>query len=113
MITENTNIEAFAIHMVGSKAEDEGYSLSKSVMEVDDEMKEILRDYFLLSFKSDELYNFYHDSELSYNEVCDYVAKIFDDSSQASVRKKFASQHQVGRILCGALPRLRGRWRDC
>ena len=34
MITENTNIEAFAIHMVGSKAEDEGYSLSKSVMEL-------------------------------------------------------------------------------
>ena len=82
MITETTDIETVAIHVVGNKAEDAGYGLSKSAIELDDEIKEIMMDYFLSSFKSGELYNFYHDSELSYNEVCDYVAKIFDDSSQ-------------------------------
>lgn len=82
MITETTNIEALAIHLIGSKAEDEGYSLANSLMDIDDEMRDMLKDYFLSSFKAGELYNFYHDSELSYNEVYDYVAKIFDDSSQ-------------------------------
>ena len=82
MITETTDIETVAIHVVGNKAEETGYGLSKSTIELDDEIKEIMMDYFLSSFKSGELYNFYHDSELSYNEVCDYVAKIFDDSSQ-------------------------------
>lgn len=82
MITETTNIEALAIHVIGNKSEEEGYALSNSLMDIDDEMKDMLKDYFLSSFKAGELYNFYHDSELSYNEVCDYVAKIFDDNSQ-------------------------------
>ncbi len=82
MISETTNIEQLAIHVIGNKSEDEGYSLSKNPLPLDDEMKEILQDFFLSSFKSDEKYSFYHDSELSYNEVFGYVAKIFDDNSQ-------------------------------
>ncbi|MCF0207314.1 MAG: nucleoid-associated protein, partial [Bacteroidales bacterium] len=82
MITQTTDIESIVIHAIGNKAEEEGYGLSSQPIDADDELKTVLRDYFLSSLKSDELYNFYHDSELTYNEVCDYVAKIFDDKSQ-------------------------------
>ena len=58
MITETTDIETVAIHVVGNKAEDTGYGLSKSAIELDDEIKEIMMDYFLSSFKAGELYNF-------------------------------------------------------
>lgn len=82
MISETTNIQQIAIHLIGNKSEDEGYSLSKSTLPLDDEYKEILLDFFINSFKSEAKYSFYHDSDLSYNEVYGYVAKIFDNKEE-------------------------------
>jgi hypothetical protein len=77
--TDNSQIVEIAVHHVGNKTGDEFYDLSNHTIDTDDNLKDLLAIYFCSSFKSDEYYNFYHDSDLGLNEVFVYVSKIFDN----------------------------------
>jgi hypothetical protein len=52
--------------------------LSKQHLSIDEEINQLLTDYFLSSFKSSEYFNFYHDINLNMNEVFVCASKIFD-----------------------------------
>lgn len=77
--TEEVSVQEISLHNVGNKLQDEGLLLSKSPLEVDDNTTRILTSYFLTPFKSEEYYHLYHDTDITLNEVCAYVSKIFDD----------------------------------
>jgi hypothetical protein len=82
------NILHAVIHRVGNKANEENLFLSKANVELDDEIKSLLLEYFIKPFKSDEFFNFFHENELSLNEVYVYANKIFenpDDLHEQSV----------------------------
>ncbi|MES5953292.1 nucleoid-associated protein [Bacillus fungorum] len=70
------------IHKVGNKMRDEGFTLSKSNLELEDDvMKELLLKYFLLPFKGKTFYKFHHETDIFLNEVYTYSTKIFSDAS--------------------------------
>jgi hypothetical protein len=45
-------------------------------------VRDLLMKYFLSSFKSEEYYNFYHDSDINLNEMFVYSNQIFNDPSE-------------------------------
>jgi hypothetical protein len=67
-----------SLHLIGNKLRDEKYILSKSLFENTENIDEILMNYFFMSFKSQEHFNFYHDIDMSMNEVFICVRNIFD-----------------------------------
>ena len=74
------DIQLICLHIVGNKIADENCKFSKNEIIIDSELNTLLSNYFLSSFKSEENYNFYHDTNLSLNEVFTYVSDIFNES---------------------------------
>jgi len=72
-----TDIISLCLHKVGNKIADEGYKMSSKVIEIEKDLKDLLTHYFVSSFKSQESFNFHHESDLKYNEVYDFVSGIF------------------------------------
>lgn len=69
------------VHKVGNRINQESLILSQEELDLDDEMKELLQDFFLKAFKSEEQYRFYSDSYLVNNPVYSSVAEVFEDQS--------------------------------
>lgn len=65
-------------HRVGNKINGESLMLSQYNMQLNEEMAEQLKNYFLGSFKSEETFQFYSDSYLVNNPVYNSVSKIFE-----------------------------------
>ena len=74
-------IDQMIVHKIGKKYEDENIQFSKKPLILNDEIKELLNRYFLTPFKSEEYFNFHHESDLNLNEVYHYVEKIFSNPS--------------------------------
>ena len=74
----NASVETLCVHRVGNKMSNDGLILSESCLMVHDDIKKILNKYFIGSFQSEELYTFYHESDLSMNEVYRYCSNLFD-----------------------------------
>ncbi len=72
-------INNISLHSVGNKLLNEPCFCSDRALELDDALMELLTDYFLLSFKSEEYYHFHHETDIKYNEVFDMVSAIFDN----------------------------------
>ena len=72
-----TNIISLCLHKVGNKIADEGYKMSAKVIGIENNLKDLLTHYFVSSFKSQECFNFHHESDLKYNEVYGFVSEIF------------------------------------
>lgn len=81
LYTEDTRIEALAVHVVGNKSKDEPLLVSPqlSPAAADEGLMRTLTAYFLGGFKSEECYNLYHETELACNEVWNFAGRIFDD----------------------------------
>ncbi|MBI5219978.1 MAG: nucleoid-associated protein [Bacteroidia bacterium] len=73
-----SRLELISVHYVGSKLGEEGVKLSKTQVNPDENIRELLQKYFLSSFKSNEYYNLHHESDLNLNEVYTYAGNIFD-----------------------------------
>lgn len=79
LIFSETVLDQIVVHKVGSKYKEENIRFSKDILKISDEIKELLSKYFLTPFKSNEFFNFHHESDLNLNEVYHYVSQIFDD----------------------------------
>lgn len=75
---EMSRINHVSLHFVGNKTIDDGVVLSKSNLVVDDKIENLLVNYFLAPFTSDEYFQLYHDSGIEYNVVYGAVSQIFD-----------------------------------
>lgn len=72
-------ITALALHYVGNQANDEPFLLSKKPFTLDSEMNQLLTDWFIGAFKSEERYHFQDTIDLNYNRVYQIVSSIFDN----------------------------------
>ncbi|WP_304343400.1 nucleoid-associated protein [Chryseobacterium koreense] len=70
------------VHRVGNRINQESLILAQEELILDDEMKELLEDFFLKAFKSEEQFRFYSDSYLVNNPVYSSVAEIFEDKGK-------------------------------
>jgi len=68
-----------SLHKIGNKTNDEGCFFSAKNFAITADLQEILNDYFLGPFTSEEYFQFFHDADLSLNEVFTYASKIFED----------------------------------
>lgn len=73
----NTIVKSICLHKVGNKIADEGIKFSKKELVVPKDLENTLLKYFVSSFDTDELYTFYHGSDLSLNETFHYCSRIF------------------------------------
>ena len=81
------------VHKVGNKIRQEALHLSQEILEVDEEMKEILSEFFLKSFKSEEQFHFYSDTYLVNNAVYSSIAEIFDDPEKFVEESQAIAKH--------------------
>jgi len=76
---ENSAIRGVILHYVGNKINDEKIKFAKSALNTNEFINSLLVRYFIASFKSNEYFNLYHESDLLLNEIFVYVSKIFDN----------------------------------
>jgi hypothetical protein len=76
---EKTTLTDLVLHKVGRKLDEEVISFSKNALDISEKLEDTLLKYFLSSFKSEEYYNFYHESNIALNEVFVYAGSIFEN----------------------------------
>lgn len=69
------------VHKVGNKLHDENIQFSKNEMNIEEEISNVLLDYFLSPFKTEQYYHFHHETDLALNEVYSCAAEFFEDKS--------------------------------
>lgn len=76
---DDVTLERIVVHNVGNKHNDEVISMSKSAIQLEDEVvREVLMKYFLSPFKKQEYYNFYKEEGLEMNPVYCYATEFFE-----------------------------------
>ena len=75
----DSSLQEIVLHKVGNKLLEEGLHLSKSPLRINQDLNILLTDYFFSAFKTNEYFNFHHDSNLQMNEVFTYVSEVFDN----------------------------------
>lgn len=82
-------IDKLMIHGVGNKLREDGIIISQSCVSISgDSVYGLLGKYFFNQFKDNRVYNFTHETDLSYNEVYQFAKEAFanisrfEDSSQ-------------------------------
>lgn len=78
---DGVSLQNIVVHNVGNKSKEEGVQLSKTLLNLDDDLiQDLLLKYFLSSFKTDAFFQFSHESDVNLNEVYHYVDQIFENS---------------------------------
>ena len=86
-------ISKIVVHKVGNKINQEGLFLSQEELKLDEEMLEVLENYFLSGFKSEEQFQFYSDSYLANNVVYGAVSEIFEDQAKFMWESETIAKH--------------------
>lgn len=81
------------VHRVGNKINNENLFLSETELHLEEEIKELLTNYFLSAFKSEEQFQFYSDSYLMKNPVYSSVSEIFEDRDKFIFESKNIAKH--------------------
>ncbi|WP_419870179.1 nucleoid-associated protein [Chryseobacterium sp. CT-SW4] len=81
------------VHRVGNKINGESLILSQEELILDEGMQELLENYFLGTFKSEESFQFYSDSYLVNNPVYSSVSEIFEDKSKFMWESENIAKH--------------------
>lgn len=81
------------VHKVGNRINQESLILSQEELQLEEDMKELLEDFFLKAFKSEEQFSFYSDTYLVNNPVYSSVSEIFDDRDKFVYEAENIAQH--------------------
>ena len=90
---DSCKIKNIAVHSVGNKLNEENIRLTKTPLQIDNNIAEILLHYFLSPFKSQEYYHLYHETDLSLNEVYSYVSAIFTNPETLLEQSQNLAKH--------------------
>lgn len=83
-----------AVHRVGNKIREEGISLANEESKVSDSLIELLfQNYLIPLSKQQEVYDFFHESDLSLNVMAAISAKIFDEPSAFVEQTQAVAKH--------------------
>lgn len=76
----NAQIESLSIHRVGNKSRSENIFLSAAPFQLNDEIMPLIKEYFLKPFreKEENYYQFFHETDLEFNELYNLANSIFD-----------------------------------
>ncbi len=83
-----SKIKHLIIHGIGNKLRNEKAFLSEKLQNIDENLENILLNYFLKSFKIEqELFCLKHNSDLNLNEIYSYSKNIFHQNDVSSFIK--------------------------
>ncbi|MBQ0795213.1 nucleoid-associated protein [Zhongshania sp.] len=83
-----------AVHRVGSKAHDEGISLAESKSTVSESLGELFIDHYLLPLsKQKNIYDFFHESDISLNAVANISCKMFREEGEFIAQTQALAKH--------------------
>jgi hypothetical protein len=100
MITyELARLHSLCIHKTGNKGKEEGYQLSKNLVETDEDIDQLLIHYFLSSFKENGYFQFFHETGLEMNEVYAYCSEIFDQPEQLYEQSVHLAKYLYGQSV--------------
>jgi len=89
-------IKQVSVHYIGHQAEQEGFRLSQSPVDIDtDELKQFLLKYFLANFRNPQFYAFemlFDDGQA--NQMYNWCTKIFEDET---------CTHDMSQLIAGHL----------
>ena len=105
--TEDTRIEALAVHRVGNQSKDEPLLVSPglSPQTADEALMQTLTAYFLDGFRDESSYTLCHESDLTCNEVWNFAGRIFDHPETLYEQSVNLARHLYA---CGTLPQIKG-----
>ncbi len=99
--------KGLAVHKIGNKVRQEGLLIADELYQLADEnLRNVLLDYFLKPFKREEFYHFTHDTDLGLNKLYTYCKAIFENRSELqpqsiSMAKHLYNQSTHPKILGG------------
>lgn len=102
---ESTQITGLATHYVGNKNNEEELLLSQREISLNERLKQVLRTYFLSSFKEGQYYKFNIEGEQESNTVHQLVTQIFDHPEQLHEHSVAIAQHLYEQ---GVHPKIKG-----
>ena len=89
----DTTIENIAVHAVGNKQLEEPLTLSHELLKVSDEIKNMLKTYFLFPFKTDEYFQLFNEEGVEANDVYKSASAIFDNPDDMLEQSLYLAQH--------------------
>lgn len=93
MQLDNATISSLALHSVGNKQNDEPLNLSHELLQVSEEVKSLLKYYFLFPFKNEEFFQLYNENDLSMNPIYQYATNLFEDPADLLEQSLYITQH--------------------
>jgi len=94
MQIELANFERIYTHFVGNKADEEGITISKTPLQLQDEsLRGLLLNYFLQPFKNKEYNHFHHEADINLNELYSYASAIFADPDSIYLQSINIAKH--------------------
>lgn len=78
-----TTIESMVVHHIGCRAEGEDARYSRDVLKLqsEDEMVDVLKQYFFKPFKTEAYFNFHNEEGLEQNLMYNLSSEVFDNPS--------------------------------
>lgn len=89
----DTTIENIAVHAVGNKQLEEPLTLSHELLNVNDEIKNMLKTYFLFPFKTDEYFQLFDEEGVEANDVYKSASAIFENPDDMLEQSLYLAQH--------------------
>lgn len=86
-------IESIVTHYVGNKTYNEKCYFSKDSFMISEKVFPILLKYFTFSFNKDIFYHFFHEADLTLNEIYVYVSSIFDNPQNIHLQSINIAKH--------------------
>ena len=106
MLTYSTaQLKRLAVHFVGNKNNNEDIFISKKESSLNQSLQNTLITLLLSPFKSSEAYNFFHDSEITLNELYKYCNDVFNNEKDFYLTSIKASKHLYN---CSEHPKIIG-----
>lgn len=76
---DSQDLTKIVLHRVGNKQTQEGLILSQSVTPINEQLQDVLTQYFINPFKVEEYYHLYHEENLELNPIYQCCREIFAD----------------------------------
>ncbi len=90
-----TQIESLSIHRIGNKSKNEGTFFSEQPYQMNDELNELLKEFFFKPFreKEENYFRFDHEVDLEYNELYNIASEVFENPGNIHKQSQRITKH--------------------
>lgn len=86
-------LKYLALHKVGNKSKEDACYFSENLLSIDENLQEVLTEYFALASKSEEMFQLYDEENLDENVVFTCASNIFEAPETLLEESKLLAKH--------------------